>query len=63
MNRYELGKRVPAPELIERVAAELNLPAAYFYANHQDEAELLERYSRLSEAGKVRLMELLRDLE
>jgi len=63
MNRYELGKRVPAPELIDRVAAELNLPAAYFYAYQHDEAELLERYYRLSEAGKARLMKLLQDLE
>ncbi len=41
MNRYELGKRVPDLELIERVAAELKLPAAYFYAIEDDEAELL----------------------
>nr|WP_262410310.1 hypothetical protein [Pseudomonas sp. N40(2020)] len=63
MNRYELGKRVPAPELIERVAVELNLPAAYFYAYRHDEAELLERYYRLSESGKERLMAYLNKLE
>jgi len=63
MNRYELGKRVPAPELIERVAAELGLPAAYFYADRHDEAELLERYFRLSDAGKERLMAYLNKLE
>jgi transcriptional regulator with XRE-family HTH domain len=63
MNRYELGKRVPAPELIERVAAELNLPAAYFYAYHHDEADLLERFHRLSDAGKTRLMAYLYKLE
>jgi len=63
MNRYELGRRVPAPELIERVAAELNLPAAYFYAYDNDEAELLERYFRLSDSGKERLMVYLNKLE
>lgn len=63
MNRYELGKRVPAPELIERVAVELDLPAAYFYAYRHDEAELLERYYRLSESGKERLMAYLNELE
>jgi transcriptional regulator with XRE-family HTH domain len=63
MNRYELGKRIPAPELIERVAVELDLPAAYFYAYHHDEAELLERFHRLSDAGKTRLMAYLNKLE
>lgn len=63
MNRYELGKRVPDPELIERVAAELDLPAAYFYANRHDEAELLERYFRLSDSGKAHLMSYLSKLE
>ncbi|OWP72944.1 helix-turn-helix domain-containing protein [Pseudomonas sp. K2I15] len=63
MNRYELGKRVPAPELIERVAAELDLPTAYFYAYCHDEAELLERYFRLSDAGKAHLMAYISKLE
>lgn len=55
MNRYELGKRMPDPELVERLAAELNLPAAYFYAVEDAEAELLQRYFRLSEEGKAKL--------
>ena len=48
MNRYELGKRVPDLELIERVAAELKLPAAYFYAVEDDEAELLVQFHKLN---------------
>lgn len=63
MNRYEVGKRIPDPELIQRVATELGLPAAYFYACRDDEAELLERYHGLSETAKSRLMKLLQDLE
>ncbi|MFJ2684230.1 helix-turn-helix domain-containing protein [Pseudomonas sp. NPDC087342] len=63
MNRYELGKRVPAPELIERVATELDLPAAYFYAYHHDEADLLERFHRLNDANKAKLMAYLYKLE
>ncbi|WP_415760659.1 helix-turn-helix domain-containing protein [Pseudomonas sp. LT1P18] len=63
MNRYELGKRTPDLELIARVATELNLPAAYFYATENDEAELLERYYRMSNAGKAQLMECLNDLK
>lgn len=60
MNRYELGKRVPDLELIERVAAELNLPAAYFYADADDEAELLERFFRLSKESRMRFMKEIR---
>jgi transcriptional regulator with XRE-family HTH domain len=32
MNRYELGKRIPNPELVERIAKVLSVPTAYFYA-------------------------------
>ncbi len=49
--------------MIARVATELNLPAAYFYATENDEAELLERYYRMSNAGKAQLMECLNDLK
>lgn len=62
MNRYELGKRVPDFELIERLAAELQLPTTYFYATNDAEAELLERYFKLSDGAKDRLMEYLRVL-
>jgi len=58
MNRYELGKRVPDLELVERVAAELKLPAAYFYAVEDDEAELLRRFNELSTEGRRRVMEV-----
>lgn len=60
MNRYELGKRAPDFGLIERVAAELKLPAAYFYAVNDDEAELLRRFNNLSISGKRRVLELIR---
>jgi transcriptional regulator with XRE-family HTH domain len=59
MNRYELGKRMPAPELVERLAAELNLPAAYFYAVDDAEADLLQRYFRLTKEGKDKLNKYL----
>ncbi|MDI1332417.1 helix-turn-helix transcriptional regulator [Pseudomonas sp.] len=62
MNRYELGKRVPAAELIQRVAAELGLPATFFYAEMDDEAELLERYHQLTRTEKVRVMIFLKSI-
>ncbi|WP_035061664.1 helix-turn-helix domain-containing protein [Andreprevotia chitinilytica] len=41
MNRYELGKRIPDPELVETFGAVLGVPAAYFYAVEDEVAELL----------------------
>jgi transcriptional regulator with XRE-family HTH domain len=56
MNRYELGKRAPAFELVERIAAELDLPVAYFYAVGDDEAELLVRYHRIGAAKRKQVI-------
>lgn len=61
MNRYELGKRVPDLELVERLAAELNVPAAYFYACRDDEAELLLKFHRLDGAARARVLAGLED--
>lgn len=62
MNRYELGKRMPDPELVERIAAELDLPAAYFYSVDDAEADLLIRFFRLSDEGKAKLAKYIADL-
>ncbi|UUY07315.1 helix-turn-helix domain-containing protein [Pseudomonas sp. J452] len=59
MNRYELGKRVPDLELVERLAEELDLPAAYFHAVRDDEAELLVKFHRLSDAAREQVMVFL----
>ncbi len=55
MNRYELGKRIPDLELMERIASVLDVPAAVFYATSDSEAELLLKFHRLPpvQRGKV----------
>ena len=58
MNRYELGKRVPAYELMKRIAAELGVPVAYFYAVEDDEAELLLLFHKLSAKRKKHVLEV-----
>ncbi|CAN7486595.1 helix-turn-helix transcriptional regulator [Pseudomonas sp. LjRoot71] len=60
MNRYELAKREPDLELVERIADELGLPAAFFYAVRDEEAELLRLFNTLSAEGKERVLGLLR---
>ncbi|SEU46411.1 Helix-turn-helix domain-containing protein [Burkholderia cepacia] len=52
MNRYELGKRVPDPDLVVRLAAVLHMPAAYFYAADDTEADLLLKFHRLSKSQR-----------
>lgn len=61
MNRYELGKRIPDLELVERVAAELNLPAAYFYAVEDDEAQLLMQFHKLDAAKRRQAIAFISD--
>lgn len=41
MNRYELGKRVPHPDLVEKLAIALGVPVEYFYAREDDTSTLL----------------------
>ena len=57
MNRYEQGTRVPDPTIVERIASELGLPMAYFYAANDDEAKLLQWFCRLAEEEKAELMQ------
>jgi len=56
MNRYERGTRVPDPAIVERIANELGLPAAFFYAVDDDEAKLLRWFSQLDARERTELM-------
>ena len=59
MTRYELGKRVPDFALVERFGEILNVPAAYFYAVTEDEAQLLIKLHRLDKKQRVQFMEFV----
>ena len=48
MNRYELGKRTPDFSIVEKIAAVLNVPTAYFYAKEDDLAEMILNYKNVS---------------
>ncbi len=62
MNRYELGRRNPDAELVEKIGAVLDLPAAYFYAVDDLEAELLIRFHKLPKAHRQKALQILVDL-
>jgi transcriptional regulator with XRE-family HTH domain len=56
VNRYELGKRVPDFELVERFAEVLNVPAAFFYCRDDATARLLVVFHRLSGAKRAKAL-------
>lgn len=62
MNRYELGKRVPDLELMERIATVLGVPAAFFYASDASEAELLLKFHRLRKNQKEKVLGFVDEL-
>ncbi|WP_244880443.1 helix-turn-helix domain-containing protein [Pseudomonas lactis] len=62
MNRYELGKRTPAPDFVERLSKVLNVSAAYFYAVEDDEADLLVKFHKLDALERLELMSRLDEL-
>lgn len=62
MNRYELGKRIPSPDFVERLSKVLNVSAAYFYAVEDDEAEFLVKFHKLDTLERLELMSRLDEL-
>lgn len=57
MNRYELGKRMPNPALVERLGSVLGVPGCYFYATDDETARLLLAFSRLSGRDRTKVIE------
>lgn len=47
MNHYEIGRHTPDYSTLSRIAAVLNLPVAYFYADSDDLANLIKEYRGL----------------
>ncbi|QHE84878.1 helix-turn-helix domain-containing protein [Hydrogenophaga sp. BPS33] len=60
MNRYEVGARAPNYDLMVALGKVLKLPAAYFYAAKDDEAELLRLYHRLPSEARRKVLDGLR---
>lgn len=47
MNHYEIGRHTPDYFTLSRIAAVLEPPVAYFYADLDDLANLIKKYERL----------------
>lgn len=63
ISRYETGVHQPPFEIAEKIAATLNVPAAYFYCADEQVAEMLIRMNRLSKDDLLRVEKALTLIE
>ncbi len=61
MNQYETGKHTPDYQTTKLISKVLNVPAAYLFAEEDDLAEVIKKYSQLSEDNKHRALKFLDD--
>lgn len=58
MNQYEKGVHEPGESTVQQIASVLNLPAAYFYCEDDETAQLLQRFHRLKKADRKQVLNL-----
>lgn len=59
MNHYERGRHMPDYSMLAHIAKVLDLPAAYFYCESDDMAELNRIFNRLKRSQKQALLKKL----
>ncbi|ELW1647087.1 helix-turn-helix transcriptional regulator [Enterobacter oligotrophicus] len=52
MNQYERGKHAPDYEMANRLAKVLQVPVSYFYTQEDDLAQMILKWSELSESER-----------
>jgi transcriptional regulator with XRE-family HTH domain len=62
MNYYEQGVHKPDPQLLTRIGAVLRIPAAYFYCEDDELADLILKFSALGAAQRKQVIDFLRGL-
>ncbi len=62
MNQYERGKHTPDFSTARLISKALNIPTAYLFAEDNDLAEVIKKYSLLSAEDKNKIIELLDSL-
>lgn len=63
MNHYELGRHTPDYSTLKRIATVLNLPVAYFYAESDDLAELIQSFNKLESKDRAILLKTINNLQ
>lgn len=59
MNRYELGKRVPSFDLVEKIAELLDVPACYFYTRDDELADFLLKFHTLNKSKRQKAIQFI----
>ena len=59
MNQYEQGIHIPKFPRLKDLAQALNVPAAYFYAESNELAELLYAYEKLNNKNRQAIAKLV----
>ncbi|MEN9864891.1 MAG: hypothetical protein RL748_481 [Pseudomonadota bacterium] len=62
MNQYERGKHGPDFSMVERIAAVLKVPEAYFYVKDDALAALLVDFHRMDQAQQQVVIDVVRKL-
>lgn len=59
MNHYEMGRHTPDYSTLKRIANVLNLPVAYFYADNDELAIIINLFDKLKKEEKDVVIEKL----
>ncbi|MES2204776.1 MAG: helix-turn-helix transcriptional regulator [Pseudomonadota bacterium] len=59
MNHYEKGRHTPDYHTLKRIATALKVPAAYFYAESEELALLILKFSRLKKVEQLTILKQL----
>jgi len=62
MNQYEKGVHAPGEGTVKQIAGVCGMPVAYFYAEKDDEAELLALFHKLKKAQRGEILAAVRVL-
>jgi len=63
MNHYEKGRHTPDFLTLKRIAKILKLPVAYFYAETDELAKIIQRFGNLKKNDKATLFKKLEDFD
>ena len=63
MNHYEKGRHTPDYPTLKRIAAELDVPVAYFFCESHVMAELVCHIAKLSEKDQKALLSQIKDVK
>lgn len=63
MNHYEIGRHEPDYSTLKRISGVLKFPAAYFYAEDDYLAEMIQAFHKLSKSKKHYFLNLINNVQ